>query len=351
MQHRLLRWLPAAVAPVVVAGVVAVPLVAAATPPGLPTRSAQQVLELVAKAKDLDGFSGTVRQTSDLGLGSVPTVGAGSGSETASALDLLTGDHTAQVAVAGATKERVAILDPSAERDVIRDGRTLWVWDSKANSATKVTATGTARPEDDQAATSPADLASRLLADVGPSTSVTVDRAQSVAGRDAYTLVLAPRTSATTIGSVRIAVDAKTGLPLDVQVIARGASSPAFETGFTDISYAVPAASTFAFTPPTDAKVTTKTVAVPSEADLRAHAEHRTGAKPTVSGSGWASVVQVPAADVPADLASNPTVLRLTEPVAGGRVLKTALVNVLLTDDGRVLAGAVPVAALESAAG
>jgi len=32
-------------------------------------------------------------------------------------------------------------------------------------------------------------------------------------------------------------------------------------------------------------------------------------------------------------------------------VLHTALVNVLLTDDGRVLAGAVPVSSLESAAG
>ncbi|GAA2753839.1 LolA family protein [Amnibacterium kyonggiense] len=348
MQHRLLRWLPAAVAPVVVAGVVAVPLVAAATPPELPTRSAQQVLELVAKAKDVEGFSGTIKQTSDLGLGSIPTVGAGTDSSTASALELITGDHTAKVSVAGATKERVAVLDPSAERDVIRNGRTVWVWNSKTNSATKVTATGTARPDADPTTTSPAELASRLLAEVRPSTAVTVDTAQSIAGRDAYTLVLRPRTAATTVGSVRIAVDAKTGLPLDVQVIARGASSPAFETGFTDISYAVPAASTFAFTPPADAKVTEKTITAPD----RATRDHRAlPAKPVVSGSGWATVVTLPAADVPSDLASNPTVRRLTEPVAGGRVLKTALVNVLLTDDGRVLAGAVPVAALESAAG
>jgi hypothetical protein len=54
---------------------------------------------------------------------------------------------------------------------------------------------------------------------------------------------------------------------------------------------------------------------------------------------------------VPSDLATNPTVTRLTTAAAGGRVLHTALVNVLLTDDGRVLAGAVPVSTLESAAG
>ena len=55
-------------------------------------------------------------------------------------------------------------------------------------------------------------------------------------------------------------------------------------------------------------------------------------------------------ADVPADLGSNATVQRLTTAADGGRVLHTALVNVLLTDDGRVLAGAVPVSRLESAA-
>jgi outer membrane lipoprotein-sorting protein len=350
MQHRLRRWLPAAIAPVVVAGAVAVPLVASATPPDLPTRSAQQVLELVAKAKDLDGFSGTVRQTSDLGLPSLPTTGAGTDTDTASALELLGGDHTARISVAGDAKERIAVLDPSAERDVIRNGRTVWVWNSKTNSATKVTATGTAERPDAATTTSPAELASRLLAEVAPSTSVTVDRAQTVAGRDAYTLVLEPRTTATTVGSVRIAVDATTGLPLDVAVIARGASSPAFETGFTDISYAVPAASTFVFTPPADAKVSERTITAPDRTTA-APRSHALPAKPAVSGSGWATVVTLPAADVPSDLAANPTVRRLTEAVAGGRVLKTALVNVLLTDDGRVLAGAVPVAALESAAG
>jgi hypothetical protein len=58
----------------------------------------------------------------------------------------------------------------------------------------------------------------------------------------------------------------------------------------------------------------------------------------------------VPAGAVPAGLASNPTTRRLTTAVPGGLVLHTALVNVLLTDDGRVLAGAVPVSRLESAA-
>jgi outer membrane lipoprotein-sorting protein len=349
MQHRLLRWLPAVVAPVVIAGVVAVPLVAAATPPDLPSKSAQQVLELVAKAKDITGFSGTVVQTSDLGLPTLPSTGAGSASQTASALDLISGDHTAQVEVAGATKERVAILDSSAERDVIRNGRSLWVWNSKTSSATHVTATGTAKPETAApTTTTPAALAQELLSKVDATTRVTVETAQRVANQDAYTLVLTPKTDATTIGSVRIAIDATTGLPLEVQVLARGASSPAFDTRFKDISYAVPAASRFDFTPPSDAKVTTKTV---TPGDRSKAPTSRATTKPTITGSGWASVVTVAASAVPSGLASNPTVARLATPVAGGRALHTALVNVLLTDDGRVLAGAVPLSTLQSDAG
>lgn len=349
MQHRrLLRWLPAVVAPVVVAGVVAVPLVAAATPPDLPAKSAQQVLQLVAKAKDVRGFSGDVEQRSTL-VPSVPSVGAGSGSTTASTLDLLSGTHTARVEVAGATKARIAVLDPSAERDVIRNGRSVWVWNSKANSAAHVLASGTARPRTVEGALpTPAEAAQELLAKVDGTTRVSVDTAQQIASRDAYTLVLTPRTTDTTIGSVRIAVDAITGLPLDVQIIARGATSPAFETGFTSISYAVPAADRFDFTPPKDTKVTTKSIAPSSRPTHRPAAA--AGVRPAVSGSGWASIVTVPAAAVPSGLGSNATTTRLTVPAAGGRVLSTPLVNVLFTNDGRVLAGAVPVSALESAA-
>jgi outer membrane lipoprotein-sorting protein len=349
MQHRrLLRWLPAVVAPVVVAGAVAAPLVAAATPPHLPAKSAQQVLQLVARAKDVRGFSGVVEQRSNLGLPSVPSMGPGSGTDTASTLDLLSGTHTARVEVAGATKARIAVLDASAERDVVRNGRSVWVWSSKTNSAAHVLASGTAGSRTEAGALpTPAEAAQELLAKVDGTTRVSVDTAQQIADRDAYTLVLTPRTSATTVGSVRIAVDASTGLPLDVQIVARGASSPAFETGFTSISYAVPAASRFDFTPPSGAKVTTKTV---TPADRPAHRAAGDHVRPEVTGSGWASIVSVPKGTAPADLAANPTARRLTTPVAGGRVLHTDLVNVLLLDDGRVLAGAVPVSSLESAA-
>ena len=353
MPRRLVRWLPAALAPVVLAAVVAGPALAATAPPSLPGMSAKQVLELTAKAKDVRGFSGTVQQRSELGLPELPSTGAGTDSETASALDLLTGDHDARVWSAGEGKSRVAILDATAERDVVANGRSVWLWDSKANTAEHVTFAGStpARPSTPASVSTPAEAAEALLAKADSTTAITVGDPQRVAKRDAYTLVLTPKTSATTVGSVRIAVDAATGMPLDVQVIARGASSPAFETAFTAISYSVPAASTFVFAPPSDAKVTSKTIIAPTEKPTHASGSMDAARKPTVTGSDWSAIVEVPAADVPSDITANATVQRLTTATSAGRVLRTALVNVLLTTDGRVLAGAVPVSSLVAAAG
>jgi outer membrane lipoprotein-sorting protein len=346
MSSRLLRWLPAVIAPAVVAGAVAVPLAATASA-DLPPKPADQVLALVAKAKTIPGFTGEVQQTSDLGLPSLPTSGAGSDSSTAQTLNLLTGTHTARVAALGTSRSRVAILDTTAERDVVRNGSTVWLWDSRKNSATELTASGAGAQEQESATMSPADAADALLAKVGPSTDVSVDTTTSVAGHAAYTLVLTPKAADTTVGSIRVAVDATTGLPLRVQAFAKGASSPAFETAFTTLDYTAPDAATFDFVPPSGATVERHAV------DPKAHEQHRSlpaADRPTVTGSGWDAVVTIPAADVPAALASNATFQRLTTPTADGRVLATSLVNVLRTDDGRVLAGAVPVSRLVAVA-
>ena len=199
------------------------------------------------------------------------------------------------------------------ERDLVRNGRSIWTWNSATSTATHVVAPTTKATPRTSTVPTPGDLADELLATARSSTRITVGTPLRIADRDAYTLMLTPRTAATTVGSIRISIDAKTGLPLQVAVFARGTSAPAFQTGFTSIDYSVPAAATFTFTPPSDAKIVTET--------------------PTV----------------PKDLTSNPTFTRLTTAVSGGRVLSTSLVNVLITSDGRVFAGAVPVSRLQAA--
>jgi hypothetical protein len=174
---------------------------------------------------------------------------------------------------------------------------------------------------------------------------VTLGANTSVHGRDAYDLVLTPRTDATLVGSVSIAVDGTTGLPLRVTIDARGQSTPAFQAEFTSFSPSAPAAGNFAFTPPPGAKVTEQSLG-------GGHKTHTATAhpKPAVSGTGWDAVVSLPAGSVPAGLTSSPLYGELTTPVDGGRAFSTALVSVLVTDDGRVFAGAVPVQTLQAAA-
>ena len=168
------------------------------------------------------------------------------------------------------------------------------------------------------------------------------------------------------MGDVRIAVDAKTSVPLRVQVHAAGATGrPAFETTFTSVSFAKPSASVFRFSPPPGAKVTTSST--PSAADVQDTRRTATqGSAPKVIGKGWTAVVELSGVSLPAGGRGSRTgtgvrhaeqlsaLTRAMTPVSGafgsGQVLRTKLVTVLLLDDGRAFVGAVSPAILEQAA-
>jgi outer membrane lipoprotein-sorting protein len=359
------RWLPAVVAPVlVIAGVVAIPAVANAdsTPP---SKTAQQVLALIAGSKDA-AYSGTVTQSSDLGLPQLPTTGPGSSSSgsdsTSQILDLLTASHTARVFADGSTKERLQVLDTLAERDVVRNGNDVWTYDSKTKAATHITlpskgsdSTG-ATPSPSATALTPSQLAQKFVTAITPTTKLSVSRTDQVAGRSVYALTLTPdATSSSTptlVSHVTLSVDAQTGLPLKVVVDARGQKSDAFSVGFSKIDFSTPAASTFEFTPPKGAKVTTPTAPTHKPGT---HTPHGDRAKPTVSGTGWSSIVELPARPAGSSTKTpgadqSALLSELTTPVAGGKALQTSLLSVLLLDDGRVLIGSVPIASLEAAA-
>ncbi len=350
MSNRLwLRWLPAVAIPAVIAaGAIIIPMQAGAAV-SLPAKSPTDVLALAANSS-VKTFSGTVEQTSNLGLPQLPTGSLASNSSTASALDLVTGSHSARVYADGPTKLRVQVLDSLAERDAIRNGTDLWLYTSSNNTATHAVLPSkidTTVPNAGSVLT-PAQAAAQFLAKVDPSTDVTLAKNASVAGRNAYELVLTPKTSATLVGSVSIAVDAETGLPLKVEVDARGQKDPAFTVGFTSLSLDTPSADLFAFTPPAGATVKQQSIPTNPATPETGTSTHP---KPTVTGTGWDAVVQLPAGSAPSSITSNPLFAQLTTPVAGGRALSTSLVSVLLTDDGRIFAGAVPVSRLQAAAG
>src|SRR4051812_35391057 len=130
------RWVPVAVVPAAVAAVLAASEAGAAA--DLPDKSPQQVLALMAQRDD-EPFSGTFRQTSDLGLPALPqgtSTGTGAGGLTpAELLDVLTGSHTGRVYVGGPDTARLQVMDSLAERDAVRNGRDVWLYDSRENAA------------------------------------------------------------------------------------------------------------------------------------------------------------------------------------------------------------------------
>ncbi len=369
MAQKFTKWIPAAVVPVVIAGVViAVPMAANATG-SLPDKSAQEVLALVASS-NVTALSATFEQTSNLGLPQLPTgtgaQGSGSTAQAASALELLTGNHTARVyadSTNGAENMRLQVLDSMAERDVIRSGSDVWLYDSKKQTATHATLpaksdAATSAPDAGDAASTltPDQLAAKLLAAVTPTTTVTVGNDLSVAGRSAYDLVLTPQAGDTLIGTVSIAVDGSTGLPLSVTIVPKGSADPAFTTAFTSISFDAPSADLFAFTPPAGTTVTEQ--ALPAEmAKPTGEAGKGTGRsagksadRPVVTGTGWSSIVELNVGTDQSALTGSPLFAQLMTPVEGGSVFSTSLVNVLLTTDGRVFAGSVSAEALKAAA-
>ena len=355
---RRARWAIPAGALVITGGVLAGSLITAAqAAPGLPARTAAQLLAEIAESTT-PPLTGTVVETASFGLPSLPATG-----NPASLSSLLTGSHTIRVWYASPGHFRLAVPQSLSESDVIRDGRTAWLWQSTLNKVTKFTlpAHAPAAGSVPRQPLTPQQAAQQVLAAVGPTTTVRVDSNVTVAGQAAYALVLAPKDARSLVGQVQIDVDGHNGVPLRLQVFARGSSSPAFQVGYTDIHFVKPAAADLSFTPPPGATVT--------QVNLSDHhggaTDHHTP-DVTTTGSGWLTVLELPSSDLTSgagpgsgpspggDAAVLRTLLAAATPVHGawgsGRLLRTSLVSVLITDQGHAFAGAVQPSVLYAAA-
>ncbi|HEU4756738.1 MAG TPA: hypothetical protein VFS72_08770, partial [Agromyces sp.] len=388
--------------------------------------------ELLAfvESSDVDAFSGSIEQRSELGLpdlsGIVGGMAPGAGGEgdgdadgadadaAASAgpddlIALATGSFDANVYV-DESNARLQVLDRLAERNVYLGPDEAWFVDSETRTATRLTlpegtdleqlkadaeaqaeqladeakARAEAELPDGEQLPTPQQLLDRALERLDETTEVSVGNDGRVAGREVYELVLEPRTDETLVGEIRFAIDGENGAALAASVTGRGSPEPAFSVGFTDVDFSAPDPSVFAFEPAADVTVTEHVVPIPTaeewaqwQAEAEARAEGDEGVAPDapavphpiVHGEGWATVVELDAAAAMAaiaehegatgdaqageDAAAAPSPEQLAEasaalealttPVDGGRALQTSLLSVLITDDGRVLAGSVPV--------
>lgn len=346
-----LRWLAPLVAAVVFAGAGALfSALTNAASADLAPRSTARLLTDVQQAK-LRGLSGTVVQNADLGIPALPGLDAGPASATNPAT-LLSGSHTLRLWYAGPERARVALLGDYGESDLVRNGRSVWLWSSSDKSAThwQLPAGSPEAPPTQHGPLTPQQAADAALKAISPTTKVASNGTAVVAGRPAYLLALEPRSADTLVQSVQIAIDGATRVPTRVQVFAKGRTAPVLEVGFTSFDPHAPAASVFAFNPPPGTKVTEKSLGSlthrGSHPMAKGHRHDTRSEGPTVVGSGWASVLVLPAPLGEKLSGGTSTVLKQLPKVSGswgsGRLLRGTVFSAVLTDDGRVAVGAVP---------
>lgn len=403
---RRAAWAVPAVAVLAVgAAFAAPPLLASAGSADLPEVTPEQLVSRVAAAEP-QPLSGTVVHTARLGLPDVQLAGMGG----ADPVSLLGGSTTLRVWTDGEQRSRVSLLGDASEYSVVTDGPQAWTYSSSDDEVVHYTVDDPARAQAlaDAAATptaelpSPDELGRDVLERAQEDSIITVDAATTVAGRDAYQVVVDPRSDTTLVGRVVVAVDARTWTPLRVQVwSSQDERTPSLEVGFTDVTFAEPDDAVLQFSAPPGASVREVVVPLPSDAELaqgRQQAEQDAAAPHeaalpegvTVTGSGWDAVVELSGVDAAAVLRGDPGAVagvpdvekrlgsagaqdlyeqfapedgsgtdldtgalydQLTTAVPGGRALSSTLLSVLVLDDGRVLAGAVPVETLRAAAG
>ncbi|MGW7085857.1 LolA family protein [Streptomyces sp. NPDC054871] len=398
------------VVPVAVAGVAAatiglVPALATSGDPKLPDVTAQELIEKIA-ASDTEQLSGTVKISTDLGLPSFGgdmagglATGSGSGGDgggdggdgegsaadpRSKLMELATGTHTLRVAADGPDKQKLSVLDDAAEYSLIHNGDDVWAYDSKSNEAYHSKSAGKDASRDSGkkdlpkgVPSTPKELAEEALKAADDTTSVKVDGTAQVAGRDAYRLVIKPKQSGSTVGQITVAVDSKSGTPLKFTLSPAGGGSAVVDAGFTKVDFAKPAASTFDFTPPKGAKVTEDDDAKAEQHGFKDGGKEFKGKEfkgeefkgeedlngLNVIGKGWTSIAELElpggqgipsggSGDVPPD--AQRLLDSLGDKVSGdfgsGTVFKTRLINALITEDGKVYAGAVTKDALVKAA-
>jgi len=375
---RRARWaVPGAVVAVTAVTVAALQIPAAQAAPDLPARTPAQLLASLSSDAKVPPLTGTVVETASLGLPQLPGT-----SDPTSLASMLTGSHTVKVYYQDATHFRLAVPQPESETDVIADGSKLWLWQSTSDSVTEYLPSAGQVPQAEKqlpaaAALTPQQAANQVLQAVGQTTLVSVQANVMVAGEPAYQLVLAPKSSSSLVGRVVIAIDGKYGVPLRVQLYAKGASSPAFQVGFTALQFVTPSPANFDFTPPSGASV--KVVKLARDSGKPAKSAGAEASGYGQYGKSWLTVAEFPQRDLtqgfgagaaggkqPDAYSANGNgvgvssqellnaLLGSAKPVSGswgsGTLVSTSLVSLLITN-GEVYIGAVEPSVLYAAVG
>src|SRR6266702_4938782 len=235
------RWLALLGA---VALLAAMPAVVSALPVSAPSLSAAELLARV-RGSTATPYQGYAESRASLGLPDLPVVGR----QTA----LLGSITRIRAWVASPTLWRVDELTAIGERDLYQDESGTLEWDSGSNRVERTIGEPVVRFAR-AADLLPTELGRRLAAAATPDETRPLPP-RRVAGVDALGLRITPRSTSTTVGRVDLWADPSSGLPVRVELTARGGAGPIIVSSFLDLRQAAPAASTVRFQIPPDARV------------------------------------------------------------------------------------------------
>jgi len=346
------RWLVVGVGVVLL---VALPVVVRALPVSDSSVPAVELLNRV-KASAAVPYQGYVEGRGGIGLPDVPRAGR---------VVALLGETTRMRAyVAGPERWRVDELTAIGERDLYREPWGTWLWDSgerRAVATVGEAAVRFARPAD----LLPPELGRRVAAAAEPSEASRLP-ARRVAGVEAVGLRITPRSPDTTVARADLWADPRSGLPVRVELTARGASAPIVTTAFLDLRLRAPEPGLLGFAAPDDAEV--QTDATPDVAraidfspfvlpDSLAGQPRRTRVARAAStygrGFGLVAVLAFPARFSPRTRDFLDKVPAKAGPWGVASVVATPLLNGMVFERGEVayaLAGTVPQPVLERVA-
>src|SRR6266498_2957040 len=227
-----------------VALLAAMPAVVSALPVSAPSLPAAELLAKV-RGSTATPYQGYAESRASLGLPDLPVVGR----QTA----LLGAITRIRAWVASPTLWRVDELTAIGERDLYQDESGTLEWDSGSNRVERTIGEPVVRFAR-AADLLPPELGRRLAAAATPGEARLL-APRRVAGVDALGLRITPRSTSTTVGRVDLWADPSSGLPVRVELTARGGAGPIIVTSFLDLRQAAPAASTVRFQIPPGARV------------------------------------------------------------------------------------------------
>jgi hypothetical protein len=215
------RW---ALVGALAAVLVALPVVVAALPaPGAPTDPAR-LRELMLRSAG-QPYQGYAESTGTVGVPDLPNL--------AQVTSLVNGTTRIRSWYDSPERWRFDVLSLGNEHDVYRTAEGEFLWEYGTSRVTQVLGDQPVRlPRAGDLL--PPDLARRVLA-AAPEDPVDSLPARRVAGAGAVGLRVRPADPETTIGQVDIWAEPDSGLPVRVEVTARGASAPVLVTEFLDL--------------------------------------------------------------------------------------------------------------------